>query len=60
MTTSTTTDRRIDPRLPRYLAACAATVVVWVAAYWNLQPFAAWLTYRVIGLEAGSQVASAV
>jgi uncharacterized membrane protein YraQ (UPF0718 family) len=33
---------------------------VWVAAYWNLQPFAAWLTHRVIGLEAGSHLASAV
>jgi uncharacterized membrane protein YraQ (UPF0718 family) len=60
MTTSTTIDRRTDPRLPRYLAACAATAVLWVAVYANLQPFAAWLTYRVIGLEAGSHLASAV
>ncbi len=60
MTTPTTTDRRIDPRLPRYLAACAATVVVWVAAYWNLQPVAAWVTYRVIGLQVESHLASAV
>jgi uncharacterized protein len=47
-------------RLPRYLAACAAAVVVWVALYASLQPFAAWLTYRVIGLERGSHLASAV
>jgi uncharacterized protein len=60
MTKSTTADRHPDPRLPRYLAACAATVVVWVAVYWNLQPFAGWLTYQVIGLEAGSHLASAV
>ncbi len=60
MTTSTTTDRRVDPRLRRYLAACAATAVVWVAAYWNLQPFAAWLTYRVIGLDRGTHLASAI
>jgi len=60
MTTSTAIDRRTDPRLPRYLTACAAVVVVWVALYANLQPFAVWLTYRVIGLEAGSYLASAV
>jgi uncharacterized protein len=48
------------PRLPRYLAACAAAAVVWVAVYWNLQPFAAWLTYPVIGLERGSHLGSAV
>ncbi len=60
MTTSTTTDRRVDPRLRRYLAACAAAAVVWVAAYWNLQPFAAWLTYRVIGLDRGTHLASAI
>jgi hypothetical protein len=47
-------------RLPRYLTACAAAVVVWVALYASLQPFAAWLTYRVIGLERGSHLASAV
>jgi hypothetical protein len=60
MTTSATTDRRIDPRLRRYLAACAAAVVVWVAAYLNLQPFAAWVTYRVIGLERGTHLALAI
>ncbi len=47
-------------RLPRYLAACAAAVVAWVALYAALQPLAAWLTYRVIGLEGGSHLASAV
>jgi uncharacterized membrane protein YraQ (UPF0718 family) len=46
-------------RLPRYLAACAAAVVVWVTLYASLQPFAAWLTYQVIGLERGSHLASA-
>jgi uncharacterized membrane protein YraQ (UPF0718 family) len=60
MTTSTTTDRRIDPRLRRYLAACAVTAVVWVAAYWSLQPFAAWVTYGVVGLDRGTHLASAV
>jgi uncharacterized membrane protein YraQ (UPF0718 family) len=48
------------PRLPRYLAGCAAALAVWVAVYANLQPFAAWLTYRAIGLERGSHVGSAV
>ena len=47
-------------RLPRYLAACAAAAVVWIVVYANLQPFAAWLTYRVIGLGRGSHLASAV
>ena len=47
-------------RLARYLAGCAVALVVWVAVYANLQPFAAWLTYRVIGLEHGSHVALAV
>jgi len=60
MTASTTINRRVDPRLPRYLTACAAAVVVWVAVYANLQPFAAWLTYRLSGLKDGSHVASAV
>jgi uncharacterized protein len=52
--------RSAAPRLPRHLAACAAAVVVWVAVYWNLQPFAAWLTYRVIGLDRGTHLASAI
>jgi uncharacterized protein len=60
MTTSTTTDHRVDPRLPRYLAACAAAGVVWVAVYTYLRPFAAWLSLRVIGLEGGSHLTSAV
>jgi uncharacterized protein len=60
MTASTTTDRPTDRRLPRYLIACAAAVVVWVAVYVNLQPVAARLTYGVIGLEGGSHLASAV
>jgi uncharacterized membrane protein YraQ (UPF0718 family) len=47
-------------RLPRYLAACAVAVVVWVTVYASLQPFAAWLTYAVMGLERGSHLASAV
>ena len=47
-------------RLPRYLAACAAAVVVWIVVYANLQPFAAWLTYALIGLGRGSRLASAV
>ena len=34
--------------------------MVWVLLYARLQPFAAWLTYRVIGLERGSHLASAV
>ncbi len=33
---------------------------MWVAVYAHLQPFAAWLTYRVIGLESGSHLTSAV
>jgi uncharacterized protein len=33
---------------------------VWVAAYVHLQPFAAWLTYRIVGLERGTHLASAV
>jgi uncharacterized membrane protein YraQ (UPF0718 family) len=47
-------------RLPRYLSTCAAALVVWVVLYGRLQPFAAWLTYRVISLERGSHLASAV
>ena len=47
-------------RLPLYLAVCAAALVVWIGVYASLQPFAAWLTYRVIGLERGSHLASAV
>jgi hypothetical protein len=47
-------------RLPRYLATCAAAIVVWIAVYANLQPFATWLTYRAIALERGSHLASAV
>ncbi len=47
-------------RLPRYLAACAAAVLVWFALYASLQPFAAWLTYRVAALERGSRIASAL
>ena len=60
MTTSASVDRRRDPRLRQYLAACAAALVVWVAVYASLQPFAAWLTYRVLGLDRGTHVASAV
>ena len=33
---------------------------MWVAAYLNLQPFAAWVTYRVIGLERGTHLALAI
>jgi uncharacterized protein len=47
-------------RLPRYLVGCAAALLVWVAVYANLQPFAAWLTYRVIGLARGTHLAAAV
>ncbi|MBE3109305.1 MAG: permease [Acidobacteria bacterium] len=46
-------------RLPRYLAACVAAVLVWVAMYASLQPLAAWLTYGVLGLPHGSHLASA-
>jgi uncharacterized protein len=60
MTTSTTTDHRVDPPLSRYLAACVAAGVVWVAVYAHLRPFAEWLAYRVIGLEGGSHLTSAV
>jgi uncharacterized protein len=51
---------RRSRRLPRYLAACAAALVVWVAVYANLQAFATWLTYQGIGLESGSHLAAAV
>jgi hypothetical protein len=49
-----------SPRLLRYLAACATALVVWAGVYASLRPFAAWMTYRVIGLEHGSHLASAV
>jgi uncharacterized membrane protein YraQ (UPF0718 family) len=47
-------------RLPRYLAACAAAVVVWVALYASLQPLARWITYEGLRLQHGAHIASAV
>jgi uncharacterized membrane protein YraQ (UPF0718 family) len=47
-------------RLPRYVALCGAGLVLWITLYRSLQPFAGWLTYRVVGLDRGSHLASAV
>lgn len=47
-------------RLRRYLAACAAALVVWVGVYASLPAMAVWLPYRLLGLHHGSRLASAV
>ncbi|HEX7486296.1 MAG TPA: permease [Vicinamibacterales bacterium] len=47
-------------RLPRYLAACAAGLVAWVALYASLQPLARWLTFEALRLRHETHVASAV
>jgi uncharacterized protein len=51
---------RPQRRLARHLAACAGAVVLWALVYRSLQPFAAWLTYSVVGLARDTQVAAAV
>jgi uncharacterized membrane protein YraQ (UPF0718 family) len=38
----------------------AAAVAIWIAAYWELQTFADWLTYDLFHLSRGTQVGSAV
>jgi uncharacterized protein len=47
-------------RLVRYVLGCVAAVVVWALVYSQLQPFAAWLTYSMIGLSRGTHPAAAV
>ncbi len=47
-------------RLARYLASCTAALVAWAAVYAGLQPFAAWLTYGVLGFDRGTHLAAAV
>jgi uncharacterized protein len=47
-------------RLRRYLAAGFAALLLWIGLYAALRPFAAWFTYRLAGLSAGSHLGSAV
>jgi len=60
MTTRISAQQPVETRLARYLALAVAAVVVWVAAYATLQPFARWLTYRLAGLQPGTRLGSAV
>ena len=58
--TQITTQPPVEPRLARYLALAGAALVVWVAVYASLQPFAALVHVRTRGLQPGSRLASAV
>jgi uncharacterized membrane protein YraQ (UPF0718 family) len=58
--TPPTTQAPPDSRLTRYLVLVCASLVLWAALYWSLQPAAAWLTYGVAGLTRGSHLGSAV
>lgn len=46
--------------LLRYLAACTAALVLWITVYASLRPAAAWITYRLLALQRGTHLASAV
>jgi uncharacterized membrane protein YraQ (UPF0718 family) len=48
------------PRRVRVGLAIAAAVAIWIAAYWELQTAADWLTYDLLHLSRGTQVGSAV
>ena len=58
--TQITTQPPVEPRLARYLALAGAALVVWVAAYASLQPFAHWFTYGLARLQPGSRLGLAV
>jgi uncharacterized protein len=51
---------RLPARLPRLLLSLAGALLLWVALYGVLQPAAAWLTRDLLGLAAGTHLASAV
>ena len=48
------------PSLWRLLPLMAGGLVVWFLVYRQLQPFANWLTYEVLGLAEGSHLGEAV
>ena len=50
----------IAGRLARHLAVVGTALVLWAGLYGTLRPFASWFTYRLIGLQHGSRLGSAV
>ncbi len=52
-----------EPPRSRTLATAASLVLglaVWTAAYWTIQPLAAWLSFTAFGLARGSHLGEAV